>query len=213
MTNKEIDKLLDMLDRKSLDQVKKYLLEEKENNEYKKAQAVFEKYITNFDKSLYVTNSGTQLFVGNDNIVFTNGASIYYVNKDVYDTDTNKIKKYISSNSHGKHWKHLIHMIDYWEIEKMENHLISLSKTKTTFDNLGNTFVSPLEILGEDKYIEVSYVDADDIRREVFSDAEFEYSRKLLKEPTYRICKKAPILYGKSDIGKVYILGRKKDNN
>jgi len=209
MTNKEIDKLLDMLDKKSLEQIKNYLNKEKEKNIKKENQNTFEKYITNYDKDLAAdAKSGTIFNEKEDLLVFSNGISLYYINKEAFNIDMKKVKDHF--NHVNPHINHRIRIVNNETIKKYEDHLIEIADVDLNIEDLSDTFEYPLTIEYVDDFALVSYIKNDHLIEETFKVKEFKYADKLLKNPKYKICKNAPILYGESEIGKVYILGRKK---
>ena len=209
MTNKEIDKLLDMLDKKGLEQVKKYLNNEKEKNNKNEFQRDFEKYITNQDRNVSgLGKDGTVLNIRDDMIVFSNGISIYYVNNGVYNINSEKVRKGLDSYK----GKHHIRKVYNGTIEKYEKALARLAGTELDFKDISETFEVPLTIEYIGDFAMVTYAIGNDLIEERFNLSEFKYADKILKEPSYKICRNNAILYGESEVGKVYILGRKRDS-
>lgn len=210
MTNKEIDKLLSMLDKKSLSEVKKYLIKEKTNNDKKILQKIFENYMFNKDKAFkkFDNNYGTILYTEHkDILVFSNGISVYYANKERFNIESDVIKKYsLQTNIKSQH---TIKIINKSELSKYENILKTL-KTELKPINLFPDYIdkkltrfsvfNPYHDLKED--IE-DYISFD------FSTKEIENAEILLDNPEFYMDITNPLIYGESDKGKVFILGIK----
>ena len=81
MTNNDIDKLLEILDNKGLEELKSYLIKEKNRNNSAARQRAFEKYLmTNLWGDNIVKLPG--LYVDENVQIFTNCASIYIIKKN-----------------------------------------------------------------------------------------------------------------------------------
>ena len=70
-----------MLDAKELDSIKKYLLSEKKRNDSIQRQKAFEKYLTTNINGLN-DNTLPIIYSDNETQIFSNGASIYIINKN-----------------------------------------------------------------------------------------------------------------------------------
>lgn len=203
MNNREIDKLLSMLDKKSLDDVKRYLNEQKELNTKKLRQETFEEYLTT-NYYQYNTEAMPKLY-SDDNIqIFSNYISIYLINKNFFNIQTPKLIKGQSKIVTSAHRFQVVKK-DVFDkliekIEKMTGHYY--------FDV--RSMESDCE--RKNKFYDVEYVDElyNKIHSEKFSKKEIDTADILLNNPKYIIYSKVPILKAESEIGKAYILGCKR---
>lgn len=196
MTNKEIDKLLTMLDKKTLVEVKKYLYNEKD----KIRQKTFEKYLTNnkFGSDLVRM---PKLFFSMDKQCFTNGVSLYEINSNFFNTNTSNLS--IQKNR-KRTYNHRFEIKDEMQFNVFFDVLMEKYGLKET---------NPIEmsLAEEKKYTYVKYFDEESNQIEIrrFDTDEIDKCNIFLNNPKYNISTEMPILYAENDIGKVYILGYK----
>lgn len=210
MTNKEIDNLLRMIDKNDIEVVKEFLNKTKEQNIINLRQTTFEKYICNdgvvFNR--FGVNHGTILFESDEKIIFSNGYSIYNVNKKIFNLGSSKIQK----NLNGKSIRvqHKIKKVDLdvineynrrlkmmiTEFRPLECDYDQLNKNKVRF-----TVHNPYHDLKDnlDEYISFDFL-----------SKEIETAEILLNNPNFMMDISNPVLYGESEIGKCYILGLRK---
>ncbi|MBQ9072787.1 MAG: hypothetical protein IJY25_06485 [Bacilli bacterium] len=203
MTNKEIDKLLNMLDKKELDSIKKYLLSERKRNNNIQRQRTFEKYLTTNIDGL---NDLTLPIIYPDHKIqiFSNGASIYIINKNFLNLTSINLSAEKNKKRTTAHRYKLVSKEEINElIQKLEN-------------MLGNYYFDILSMeCGcnfNNKNYDIEYYDElyKKIMSDKFSKKEIDTADILLDNPNYTIYSKVPIIKGESDIGKVYILGHKR---
>ena len=203
MTNKEIEKLLNMLDAKELDSIKKYLLSEKKRNDNIQRQRAFEKYLTTNINGLN-DNTLPIIYSDNETQIFSNGASIYIINKNFLNFKSANLSEEKNKKSTLAH--------RYKLVSKEE-----INKLKEKFEcSFGNYFFGIISMecgcqLKNANY-DVEYYDElyKKIMSDKFSKNEIDTADILLNNPQYVIYNKMPMIKGESDIGKVYILGRKR---
>ena len=203
MTNKEIEKLLDILDKKSLDEVRTYLNKEKEKNSENIRMSAFETYITN--KGIKAgSRSSTYYGRKNDNeFIFTNGISIYYVNEKFYSSVSNLLYKIVKSQENKiLAWVHRSYSMPLEKINKLEK---SLQRYKTNFieaqykENIDKNYTL---LQNFDERFDTSI-------EHHFQRREIELSQKLLGESKLFIDERNPLAYTETDLGRCYILGIK----
>lgn len=199
MTNNEIDKLISILDKKNLDELKKYLLKEKELNTNKLRQKTFEKYLTTNilgynDKSL------PKLYSEKNIQIFSNYISIYIINKNFFKTDTLYLSREKNNSRKINHRFQLV----------TKNEINSLLKKMQM--NLGQYKVDILSIESgniRDPYeYKIEYYDELYDKKQIvsFSKKEIDTADILLDNPKYTYCQNY-IIEAESEIGKAYILG------
>lgn len=92
MTNNEIDKILSLLDNNGLEELKKYLIKEKNRNTSALRQRTFEKYLmTNLWGDNIQKLPG--IYVDDTVQIFTNCASIYVINKNFFNFNSGNLKE------------------------------------------------------------------------------------------------------------------------
>lgn len=198
MTNNEIDKLLGMLDEKTLEQVKKYLIKEREKNNKNLRQRTFESYMCNSGKKFAFNDAeGTYICEKSSSIIFTNGVSIYYMNKNLVNIDSTKIIKK-STNNLTQYHKRINELYDEL-LNKFEK------KLKAFISELKNAQIDDTYI--NESLIKFLIADMHEYVENIFRKKEIEIANILLNNPTYKMDLHSPLLYGESNIGKVYILG------
>lgn len=208
MTNNEIDKLLNILDVKTLEQVKQYLLKEKEKNIMKLRQRTFENYMCNKGKKFaFDDGRGNYICEKDSNIIFTNGISFYYINKNLINTNSPKIIK--NSTNNLVQYQHRIEELSN-ELLAGYEHKFEIFTSKLEKAKIDDTYINKnlIKFLAYDEY---HYLrdDIDDYVEKIFSKKEIEIANILLDNPKYEMDLYNPLLYGESNNGKVYILGFK----
>ena len=204
MTNNDIDKLLEILDNKGLEELKSYLIKEKNRNNSAARQRAFEKYLmTNLWGDNIVKLPG--LYVDENVQIFTNCASIYIIKKNFFNHNSSNLREEKNKKRTYSHRYKLV--------------------TKDTMDRFIKKFEENLGTCGFDiismesrnietaSFYDVSYVDTltDTLTTETFSKREIDTAGILLDNPGYVIYNgEMPIIKALSEIGKVYILGCKK---
>ena len=203
MSNEEIDKLLSMLDTNLLEEVKKFLLKEKEQNIVETRQKFFEKYMCNDGMPwFYDNNYGTIIHIREDQVIFSNYYSIYFVNKNLLNITSPKIIKNMTSSKIRKQYK--ITEVDIDCIEKYEKKLESFSSIFRPISFMEKASKTQLRV---STYRPHSITKI--LSEGIFSSKEIEYAQNILGNPEFKLGLDHPILYGENEIGKVYILGFK----
>lgn len=205
MTNKEIDKLLSMLDKKGLEKVKDFLLKEKTIQESKLRQDTFEKYLKtnkfglNFDTT-------PKLYDGEKLQKFTNGVSVYIINKEFFKTNTPKL---IKASAKGARSNHKFEFVDEQFFEQY------ILKSIDYFGDVYSECTDYIETREYDTYTYVEYYNEliKDYCIEKFDREETDCANIILNNPTYYISHDIPILKAESDVGKCYIFGFRKNKS
>lgn len=202
MTNKEIDKLISILDKKNLDELKKYLLKEKELNTNKLRQKTFEKYLTTNVLS-YNDKSLPKLYSEKNIQIFTNYISIYIINKNFFKTNTPYLSR---EKNNSRTLPHKYELVTIDEINSL------LKKIKMNIGQCEFDILTMENNIKKPNIYEVEYYDDVDKKKKnvSFSKKEIDTADILLNYPKYIIYKKTPIIKAESEIGKCYILGYKK---
>lgn len=203
MTNKEIDKLLSMLDRKDLLSMKKFLLSEKEKKDNQFRQSTFEEYLRT-NKFGFNLKTTPKLYSDNNIQKFMNGASLYIINKNFFRTQTPKL---IKGSARGAKANHRFEYVSEEFFQKyIENILLNFSDIFTECTD----YVQARE---HDNYTLVKYYNNITKNKciEKFDRKETDWADIILNHPTYYISHNFPILKAESEIGKCYILGYKKN--
>ena len=201
MTNKEIDKLLTMLDSKTLNEVREFLLKQKNKNINDLRQKTFENYMCNTRKKFYWNDSkGSVIFENTNDIIFSNGISLYILNKGLVNINSSKIIN--NMNNVNVKLQHRIYKYDeektFKLLRKAESFKTNLSQIQYTesvdekITRLTSCIYYPKEIHFDFKTEELNTADI------------------LLDKPELRMSTEHPLLYGENDNGKVYILGHIK---
>lgn len=204
MTNKEIEKLLSMLDKKDLTKIREFLLYEQYTNNNKLRQKTFEEYLRTNKWGLNMdTTPG--LYVDENVQKFTNGVSLYIINKNFFNTKTPKLIKGCARGAKSNH------RFCYATNERFNEYL---SKILLNFSNI---FSDCLDIYTYEnsKYTYVEYFNNIDkhLQTEKFDSKEIDTANIILNNPIYYISHNCPILKAESDIGKCYILGYKNNKS
>ena len=189
MDNDQLKKILYIIRKKKIECIENKFSEEELR------QKIFEEYLIN-NKFEYDSKKIPRLF-SNDNMqCFTNGVSLYRINKNFFDTNTSNL--FFQRN-----------------IKKFE--IVSESHFTTYFKFLKDKYGSISSYCDScylDKNKQYTYVDYTDIisgeiLTKRFDTDEIDMADSILKNPTYKISNSYPILHAENDIGKVYILGYK----
>ena len=200
MTNNEIDRLLEMLDNKSLEQVKKFLLNQKMKNINNLRQKTFENYMCNEGKNFsFNDSSGTLIFEDTNDIVFSNGISFYILNKGLVNITSPKIIN--NMTGHTIHYQHKIRQMSMDSKDKLLNKVESLKNNLTEIQNtecIDKVVTRLTSFVHYPKEIEFD-----------FRTSELNTAEILLDNPELKMNTNYPLLYGENDNGKVYILGYK----
>lgn len=207
MTNKEIDKLLDMVSKNDLLNIKKYLLKEKRKNDSILRQKTFEKYLTNNIGGLNDLTIPSIHSNDNNNTVqiFTNFASIYILNKKILNMGTSNLS---FEKNRARKTSHRFKIVSKDEINKFINKFEKYLNS-SQYDVLS---IECWSILKNDLY-DIEYFDEEKQEKmtEKFLKREIDTADIILDNPKYTIYNDiAPILKAESNIGKCYILGCKK---
>lgn len=194
MTNLEIDKLLKMLDKEDLDEIRAYLISEKNKKTSDLKQRKFNEYMNtglNDSQNTYICEK-------EDKIIFSNGISIYYLNKNIVNNKSLKMCK--NSDTQGVIKKLTNKQLSLFEknIKIRTSKLVPVSLKPQYIEHRGIPCVNLSIILDEAKIIEF-----------YFKEKEVETANILLDNPNYKMDIYSPLLYGESNNGKVYILGLK----
>ena len=205
MKREEIEKLLSMANKKDLVSIKEFLLTEKEKSDNKLRQSTFEEYLRTNKWGLNVKTT-PKLYVEEDVQKFTNGVSLYIINKSFFLTNTPKL---IKANAKGARANHKFEYVDNIYLENY------LSKTLLNFSNIFSECTDYIETREYGKYTFVEYhnVIYNEQRIERFDRKETDWANIILNNPTYYISHNCPILKAESDIGKCYILGYKNNKS
>jgi len=209
MTNNEINKLLSMLDTKDLGYIKKYLLSEKD----KLRQTAFENYMCNQGVKFnqFGDNHGTIIYFGSNEIIFSNRYSMYLVSDKVFNLKSAKLIRSMSGSN--VRCQHRITEVDESKINMINDRIKCLSGNLKQVELLPKaTKIGGIPTLNYSVLDEYAHLrdDIDDYVGFDFSKKEVEYANKILDNPKFKMDLFNPVLYGESEIGKVYILGFKK---
>jgi len=186
MSNEEVNKILSMLEKNELENLKKYLLKELYINNDANRQKTFENYLTN-------KNNITRICENNGTQKFTNGNSIYIINSNLLNLETFKLEK------NKKEYKIVSDDI-------FENYLMQLSYI-TNFDTNFNE-IDDLNTKNDDKYVYVRPLKSKNSVK-IYDNEEIKVANIILNNPKYYVSDCAAILKAESDIGKAYILSLK----
>lgn len=203
MKIEEIEKLLSMLDRKDLNSMKEFLLNEKAIKDNQLRQQAFEEYLRTNKWGLNV-NTTPKLYIADNVQKFMNGVSLYIINKNFFRTQTPKLIKGGAKGAKANH------RFEYVSEEFFQNYI---SQILLNFSNIYSECTDYIETREYDKYTYVEYYN--DITKnlciEQFDRRETDWANIILNNPTYYISHNYPILRAESEIGKCYILGYKKN--
>lgn len=202
MTDKEIDKLLSIVEKEDLKNLKKVLEKEKEKNKENLLQKTFEKYLTTNVNGL---NNKTlpRLYEENGKQIFMNGISLYIINSNLFKTNTKVLDEAVNRRRTAAHQYKLASLNEMNQfINKMESYTSPI-------------FHYPVDL--KDSYIEkdimtVEFLVGENLHSSYsFPSNEIKTCNILLNNPEYTVSYLNPILEADSDIGKCYILGYKKN--
>lgn len=194
MTNKDIDKLLSLLDKKNLEEVKNYLINEKERNIEAVKQNAFERYLTT-NKFGYDRGRIPKIFMNKSVQQFTNGNSLYIINSNFFKTNIGKLAKVDRKT-------HYSHRFEYVSEEKIKKYLNSIIKYYGDREN-------ECEFSTDDKFILATFYNSITQCEETikFDKYEIDIVNRILENPVFRISESNPVLKAESNSGKAYILG------
>lgn len=203
MTNNEIDKLLGLLNKEDLDRIKKFLTNEKEKNINKLRQKTFEKYMRNEGTKFAFDNyTSTMLFEKENKLFFSNGISLYYVNKKFFDIKSTNILR-----NRGL-YHHRIKLINEDFVQEIEDNLNK--KWHFSLNNSDKYFKNIMNIESKNDIIHCFFED-DTQKEKMFQSKEYDMANILLNSPNFKLANlDIPLLKAESKIGKCYILGLKK---
>ena len=202
MTNKEIEKIFSMLNKNDLTSLRNFLLKEQDKNNNKVRQKTFEEYLRTNICGLNTTTT-PKLYVDDNVQKFTNGVSLYIINKNFFNVKTPTL---IKGNAKGTRSNH---RFEYVSNKCFYNYV---SKILLQFSNIFSDCIDIYEIAGNERYTYVDYLSAIDnhIYTEKFNSKEIDTANIILDNPKYTISHNCPLLKAESEIGKCYILGFKK---
>lgn len=194
MTNTDIDKIISLLDKKSLEEVKDYLIKEKERNIRKARQDAFDKYLTT-NKFGYDIGRIPKIYISDNEQKFTNGVSLYIINKNFFKTNTSKL------TSVGRK-THYSHRFEYISQDKIQKYFDSIIRYYGLLE-------CSCEFSTEDKFVLASFHNPITNNKETrkFDKYEIDMVNIILDNPVFKISESNLVLKAESDIGKVYILG------
>lgn len=204
MTNIDIDKLLDILDNKGLEELRSYLIKEKNRNNSALRQRTFEKYLmTNLWGDNIARLPG--IYIDDTVQIFTNCASIYIISKNFFNHNSSKLAQ---EKNKKRTYSHRYKLVTK---EAMDSFI------KKFEENLGTCCFDIISMESRNietaSFYDVSYVDTltERLTTETFSKKEIDTADILLGNPGYVIYNgEMPIIKAQSEIGKAYILGCKK---
>lgn len=204
MTEKEIQNLLNLLDKKGLEETRRYLIEEKDIIKENKKINTFDDYITNKGiKPDRINSNGTYYYDDTMNLVFTNGISIYYVNPKLAKLFEPVILRH-RLNKIQPQWHHRINLMNE----------VMLKSFKNKIDSLEDNFALAEFLSTNSRYSFIHTFSSQDGNAKFdFSSREIEHSDIILDEPKYEIGIHSPVLRAENELGKVYILGLHPKNN
>ena len=196
MTDKAVDELLNDLTEKDLYSLKKFILEKRQH--YNDVGRAF------FD---YIIEYRTKYIIKKDRFIFTNGTSVYYINKEFSNEFEDSMFKI------------------YRDTEKFANLLKLLPKEMNTqsFKTIQSKIEENKEYFVDSTYksvidrqtvsiINVEYISTKCFSTRIkhnFSKKEIELAENILMKKNFDIDIKYPLATLKSNIGKCYILGKK----
>lgn len=199
MTNEDIDRLLFFLDDKGSDceRTIELLLEEKRKNNDKNRQEAFMDYIdTRVISSKNRKKFTPILSYSDENVMFANGISLYIVKSQFLKPSIEEL----DSNIKRKKFK----LVPQHEMNVL---LVKIERFYGKNDELCDLWYdSSNTVETEFNYIGKLYTDH-------FRAKEIDMCNRILNEPIYKNSIDSPILKAESEIGKAYILGRKRCQN
>lgn len=198
MTQEEIDNLLLMLNEKNIEEVKQYLINYKKTIQDELRQERFENYLTN---NAFGMNFDTmpKLYFSDKEQMFTNHVSLYIINSCFFKTDTQKL-----SNKENN----LRKFTHKYKLETKDNFEKILGKIYLKYNNQP---FQDIKLIKEENKVITKHVHNNKTYENTFDLREIVYSDCFLNYPTYKISPNIPILYAENEIGKVYILGHRKN--
>lgn len=205
MKIEEIEKLLSMLDKKDLNSMKEFLLNEKTKKDNQLRQRAFEEYLRTNKWGLNV-NTTPKLYIDDNVQKFMNGVSLYIINKNFFRTQTPKLIKGCARCAKSNH------RFEYVSEEFFEK---LIPKILLNFSNIYSECTDYIETREYDKYTCVEYynVITENTCIEKFDRRETDWANIILNNPTYYISHNYPILRAESDVGKCYILGLRNNKS
>lgn len=192
MKNEEIDRLLFVMGN-DVDKFKG-LRELLQDEKLKNRQEVFKEYLNTEDSVIKEGKKVSPLLFYNDvETIFTNSISLYVVKSQFFKPSIEEI----SSNNERKKFK----LVEKEEINnllnKVENFYGNIDELCDLWGDPINTVESEFAFLGE-------------LYRDYFNQQEIDVCNQILNDPIYRNSVSDPILKAESEIGKAYILGKKR---
>lgn len=192
MRNEEIDIILKKvnLEISNLQDLRNFLLDKKRKNNDEKRQNAFEKYLITPN----IVGSIPRVFHNSENIIFTNGTSIYIVSPEYFKIDNDN---FIPDNQ-GKNFK----MVDFNEINK---YIVEFNDLYKRFDNSCKLYENSDIVTAE--WCDIFH---DELHEDYFTRREIDFCYSILDEPLYSISESNPVLKAESEVGTALILGHKR---
>ena len=199
MTIEEANKLLDLLNKNKLEQLREHIENQKIEHFDLKRQKAFEEYM---DCKNYISNPILYEDKENGRIIFSNNFSLYYVNSNYLNVNSLKIMR----NPFGARAEKARFSKARANINQQINHLVeaqyftvsTVNKTKKPY-YMYEVATTLVESTVPGKLIEAH-----------FNQKEIEFADIILDRPKYKIDEESPLLLAESEIGKAYILGYRK---
>lgn len=201
MTIEEANKLLDLLNKNKLEQLREFIENQKIIHCDFKRQKTFEEYM---DCRNYERNPVLYEDQKNGKIIFSNRYSLYYVNSNYLNANSLKIMR----NPFGGR-------VDLEHIQEMED---KIKKYITNLIEAEYFTVSTTKVIQKPFYVydvPTTLVESTIPGKLVethFTQQEIEFADIILDRPKYKVDENSPLLLAESEVGKAYILGYRKEN-
>lgn len=201
MTIEEANKLLDLLNKNKLEQLREYIENQKIEHFDLKRQQTFEKYM---DCRNYKKNPVLYDEQKNGQIIFSNRYSLYYVNSNYLNTNSVKIMR----NPFGCR-------VDFKYVKKLEDnikkYITNLVEAEFFTTPISQITPKPYYTYGSPTTLVESTIPGKLIEAH-FNQQEIEFADIMLDSPKYKMDEESPLLLAESEVGKAYILGYRKEN-
>ena len=200
MTTEEANKLLDLLNKNKLEQLREYLKSQKIKHFNVNRQQTFEKYM---DCRNYKRNPVLYEDKENGRIIFSNRYSLYYVNNNYLNANSLKIMR----NPFGGR-------VDFECIQNLEDnvkkYITNLVEAEFFTMPIAEETSKPYYTYGSPTTLVESTI-PEKIVEAHFNQQEIEFADIILDRPKYKMDEESPLLLAESEFGKAYILGYRKD--
>ena len=201
MNTKDIDLILSLLNKNDIESLKELLINEKNKNLSEALLNYLNKYITLIKKDTELCKN-THYILKDEQLIFTNGISIYYINKNFSVYAKEYLYRLTEFEKSIKRPNSIVQITDNEKLKLFED---SIEKPRNCFLKVENEQVN-----GETVSLEnISYKGNNNYTCQNFSNSEISIAKKILNNPEFYVDMVEPIATAESEIGKVYIKGFK----